>query len=185
MISRILEPIANRRSVLAFNSQIISDESINLIFEAARWAPSSYNEQPWRFYYASRSNPEAFNKILSSLAPGNAEWAKDSSLLIITVAKKHLTINGKENTYSMHDTGMATANLLIQAQALGLVSHVMGGFNKSVANELLNLSDEFIPLTVVAIGQQGDIAELSDSNRTRENAPRQRKQKEEIAIELK
>jgi len=185
MNSHIHEPIVNRRSVLAFNAQIVSDEKINLLFEAARWAPSSYNEQPWRFFYASRSNPEAFNNILSSLAPANAEWAKNSSLLIITAAKKRLTINGKENTYSMHDTGMATANLLIQAETMGLASHVMGGFDKSTAIELLNLSDGYTPVAVIAIGYPDDANQLSDANRKRENAPRQRKQKEEIAIELK
>jgi nitroreductase len=185
MIQNIYEPIANRRSVLAFNSQIVSDDKINLLIEAARWAPSSYNEQPWRFYFASRSNPEAFKKILSCLVPANAEWAQNGSVLMISVTKKNLTLNGKENGYAMHDTGMATANLLIQAEAMGLATHVMGGFDKSAASELLNLSDEYMPLAAIAIGYQGDVNQLSDSNRKRDNAPRHRKQKEEIAIELK
>jgi nitroreductase len=185
MISNTLDYIVNRRSALAFSSQMVSEENIRLIFEAARWAPSAYNEQPWRFFYASRSNFDSFKKLIACLVPANAEWAASSSLIIISTAKKHLTLNGEENGYALHDTGLATANLLIQAEAMGMVTHVMGGFNKEMAARALNLPNEYFPVAAIAVGFSGDVNQLNTFNKKRAMAPRQRKEGEEIAIELK
>ena len=168
MSHKIKNNIANRKSVLAFDPKPIPYAEIELLLEAARWAPSSYNEQPWRFYYASRNNKDAFNKLLSCLAPGNSEWALDSSLLVISAAKKSLTLNGNDNAYAWHDTGLATTNLLIQAESMGLATHVMGGFDKEMASKILNLTNDFVPLTAIAVGYSGDISKLSESNQKRE-----------------
>jgi nitroreductase len=176
--------IVDRRSELAFSPVAIESNQINTLFEAARWAPSSYNDQPWKFYFASRSNTGKFNSILSLLMPGNVEWAQHSSLIIISTARTVLSLNGKENIYAMHDTGMATANLLIQAQSMGLVSHVMGGFDREGAKKLLGLTYGWIVVAAIAIGYPGDKNLLSETNFKRANAPRMRKLLEEISKEI-
>jgi nitroreductase len=184
MKSNVISPILNRKSELAFDPKPIDTSSIELLFESARWAPSSYNEQPWRFYYVSRNDEDTFNKALEILAEGNSEWAKNSSLLVFSTAKTHLTLNGKDNGYALHDTGMATANILIQAEGMGLASHPMGGFSKEKAANLLNLPSDFIPVAVIAIGYSGDQENLSEANKKRLKQPRSRKAIEEIAIKL-
>ncbi len=177
----LIAPIANRISELAFDPKEIKDQIVDTLLEAARWAPSAFNEQPWRFFYAARNNPESFNSILKLLAPGNKEWAQNASLIIITVAKTVLTHNGKMNTYAEHDTGMATANLMIQAEAMGLTSHPMGGFDKVEAAKLLKLDEEYKPIAAIAIGYKGVRTLLSESNQTRINKPRARKTLNEIS----
>jgi nitroreductase len=184
MDGKINNYILNRFSELAFEPKSIAKGDIELLFEAARWAPSSYNEQPWRFYFASRENKNSFEKMLSILAPGNSEWAKDSSLLIISTAQKHLTLNGNDNAYAMHDTGLATTNLLIQAESMGFATHVMGGFDRDKARNILNFPDSAIPVAAIAVGYHGNKSKLSDANIKRTNAPRNRKPVNEIAVEF-
>ncbi len=184
MIDKINENISSRKSILAFEPKILSSTEINMLFEASRWAPSSYNEQPWRFYYASRENMESFEKMLSILVTGNSEWAKNASLLILSTARKHLTLNGKENGYAMHDTGLATSNLLIQAESMGLATHVMGGFDRDKAKEIYDFDENTILVSAIAVGYHGDISTLSESNQKRANAERKRKPLAEIAIEI-
>ena len=184
MSNKIIEPIVNRKSVLAFDTKSVSLEQLNSLFEAARWAPSSYNEQPWKFFYASKDDNESFTKIINCLAPPNKEWAKNASVLIISTAKKELTLNGKLNSYAMHDVGLATANLLLQAQAMGLASHPMGGFSKDKARDVLNLSNDYDPVAAIAIGYHGDYELLSEDNKKREGMPRQRKPIDEVAMKV-
>lgn len=179
-----LKHIVNRRSELGFEPKALSQEHIDTLFEAARWAASSYNEQPWRFYFATRENPALFSKALDTLAKGNREWAVNASILIFSVAKMVLSKNGKPNDYALHDTGMATANLMVQAEALGLASHPMGGFNRDKAKELLGITDDATPVAVIAIGFAGNHDNLSDGNKERLLAPRQRKGINEIAISI-
>lgn len=184
MNNNINSSIAKRRSALAFLPKALTSEQINNLFEAARWAPSSFNEQPWRFYFASREKIESFDQLLSVLAPGNSEWAKNSSLIVISTAKTKLSLNGKENGYAKHDTGLATSNLLIQAESMGLASHVMGGFDRDKAKDILNLDEDTIPVAAIAIGFHGDLSSLSESNIKRATAQRVRKSIEEISFEI-
>jgi nitroreductase len=185
MSNKIINPIIERKSTLAFVPKSIPKQDIDMLFEASRWAPSSYNEQPWRFYYVSREQGDAFNRMVNSLAPGNSEWAKNSSLLVFTTAKQTLTLNGNKNGYAKHDVGLATANLLAQATAMGLATHPMGGFDREKVVELLNLSDDFAPVSVIAVGYMGDFEKLSESNQKRELAERKRKELDEIRFEIK
>ncbi len=180
----ISDAIYKRRSAMAFEPQILPNETIEKLFEASRWAPSSYNEQPWRFYYVNRINTKLFNDLVSFLAPANAEWASNSSLLVFSVAKKQLTTNGKPNFYALHDTGMATANILVQAEGLGLVTHIMGGFNRDAVGIYLNLSSEFEVVAAIAIGLAGNIELLSEPNRKRVTSERVRKPLNEIVFSL-
>jgi nitroreductase len=184
MHENILTQIVNRKSELAFEPSNLDEETITSLFEAARWAPSAHNEQPWRFYYANRNNPTGFDSLLSLLSAGNKEWAQNASLLIITVAKGVLLHNGKSNPYAEHDTGLATANLLIQAEALGLSSHPMGGFDKLESSKVLGLDNDDKPLTAIAIGYKGSRENLSEANQKRMNTPRQRKPLSEIVYKM-
>ncbi|NHB67101.1 nitroreductase family protein [Perlabentimonas gracilis] len=185
MSNQVLKHIVNRKSELAFEPKLLSQEQINSLFEAARWAASSYNEQPWQFYYVSRDNWEQYSKALNTLAEGNKEWAINASMLIFSVANTVLAKTGKPNGYALHDTGMATANLMIQADALGLASHPMGGFDRDLVKAMLGIADDLKPVAAIAIGFSGNTDSLSESNRKRALAPRQRKGINEIAIGIK
>lgn len=176
--------ISSRKSELAFNPIAIPGEPVKLLFEAARWAASSFNEQPWRFYFASRDNQQGFAKLLNILAPGNREWAQNASLLIISTAKRNITRNGNENFYALHDTALAEANLLLQAQSMGLATHVMGGFDHDAARTELNIPVDHIPVAAIAVGYPGDIESMSPAIQQRASRPRQRKQVEEFVVEV-
>ncbi len=182
--SKILGVIAERRSEVSFLPLILDDEVIETLIDAARWAPSAFNEQPWRFYLGNRKNPDSFQKILSTLAPGNQEWAKNASLLILTVTNKILSRNGKENYHAMHDLGMASFSLAMQAQAMGLVTHFMGGFDHVIARENLRISNDFLLGSVIAVGKKGSNENLPDSLHQRISSPRKRLSISDIIVEL-
>jgi nitroreductase len=176
--------IIDRKSTLAFKPVELQHDQIDPLFEAARWAPSSYNDQPWKFYFALRTNTDNFKSLLSFLMPGNIEWAQNSSIIIISTARTFLSLNGKENIYAMHDTGMATANLLLQAQSMGLATHIMGGFDRDGVKKHLGLTEGWIAVTAIAVGYPGDKSLLSEVNLKRANAPRVRKPLEDIAQQI-
>jgi nitroreductase len=176
--------ILQRRSAMAFEPKEMSKDSLEILFEAARWAPSAYNDQPWKFYFAHRSNPVGFEKLLSLLVSANREWAQNASVIVISTARTVLSLNGKENFHAMHDTGIATANLLVMAQQHGFVTHVMGGFDRNRAAEVLNFSSNEIAVAAIAVGFAGDENLLSEANRKRANNPRQRKPLLEVAVEV-
>ena len=177
-------PIKDRRSELAFAPKELSTEVILELFDAARWAASSYNEQPWRFYYAKREAPEAFVSVLNLLAEGNRVWAKDASALIVSAAIKELHRTGKQNFYAMHDVGMATANLMIRAAELGLVTHPMGGFDHELMHETLMMDDTEYPVSVIAVGYKGNAAALPPELQKRLNAPRVRSSVESFTFDV-
>ncbi len=170
------ELIRSRWSPRSFSSQQISDQDLKTVLEAARWAASSYNEQPWRFLVARKSDAAAFNRILGILLPFNQAWAKNASVLIIMAAKKTFSHDGSQNYYGLHDTGAALANLLLQATALGFYGHGMAGFDKVKAQRELNIPDEFEPAAAVALGYLGNPDDLEvENHRKAEKAGRQRK----------
>lgn len=176
----INELIKKRYSPLAFDKKPVEEVKIQRLFEAARWAPSSRNEQPWRFVYSTSNNRSAFGKMFDCLADGNKVWAKTAPLLILSVACTFSSYNGKPNFYALHDTGMAVANLLIQATDMGLYVHQMGGFDKNMARRNLNIPDKYEPVAMMAVGYKGDPDDLPDDLQKRENAVRTRKALNEI-----
>lgn len=169
----ILDSIKNRWSPFAFSDAPIDQKTIDTIFEASRWAPSSYNEQPWRYIYATKEDGEDRLQLESLLFDGNS-WAKEAFLLVIDFAKKTYAKNGKENGAAEHDLGASNAFLVLQLPSLGLVGHQMGGFDKSKANALLGVPDDYKTLSMIAIGYPGDSSRLSEDLQKRENAPRSR-----------
>ena len=166
--------IKNRKSIRAFSSQPIDPDKINSLFEATRWAPSSTNEQPWVYIYATRDQTELWNKLFSCLNDGNKIWAKDAPLLILSLARKNFTRFHGTNTYSMYDLGGANSFLSLQAVELGLQVRQMAGFHREIATEQLNIPDTFEIGVFIAVGYPGDPESLPANLKTREAAPRER-----------
>jgi nitroreductase len=180
----VLELIRRRWSPRAFSAQPVAPETLETLFEAATWAASSGNGQPWRFVYAHRADKVGFEQLFRLLVPANQTWAQHAAVLIVALAQTTLP-NGKPNLWATHDVGAATATLLLQATALGVHGHVMGGFDAAKTREALALPDDVLPVTFTAIGYLGSPDQLEEPNRTRELAPRTRKPVSEIAINHK
>jgi nitroreductase len=176
--------IQNRWSPLSFSEKQVPDKTLELMFEAARWAPSSRNAQPWQYYYA-RKGEKYFNKILNLLTGNNPDWAKNAQVLIISVLKKKLEYKNRPNGKALHDLGAASALMAVQASDMGLQVHQMGGFDKQKATELLNLDTEnFDPVTCIAVGFPGNSENLPEDLRNGELQPRLRKEKNEFVFKL-
>jgi nitroreductase len=174
------ELIRKRWSPRAFSDREVTTEQLVSLLEAARWATSSYNEQPWRFIVARKSDPETYGKLLGSLMELNQLWARSASVLILSLAKKNFTHNGTPNLYALHDAGMAFSNLALQATAMGLSVHFMGGFNRAVARAAFQIPDDYELGAVAAIGYAGDPETLPEQFRQAELASRTRKPLEEL-----
>lgn len=146
------ELIRTRWSPRQFLDRAIPAEDLRTLFEAARWAPSSYNEQPWRFIVATRDQAELFEKVLGLLMPMNQAWAKVPFALGFSVGKKTFTHNGAPDRFGLYDTGAASATLAIQATALGLHIHFMGGFDSNRARTEFGVPEDFEIGAAFAIG---------------------------------
>ena len=170
----ILELIKNRRSRRAFINKHIEPEKIKSLFEAARWAPSSVNEQPWAYVYATVDQPELWNKIFDALNEGNKIWAKEASLFIVSLSRKTFSKNERPNGSAKYDVGAANAFLSLQATQLGLNVHQMGGFDHNVLRQNLNVPENFDIGVVMAIGYAGNPAKLPMPLQERELSPRMR-----------
>ena len=167
--------IKKRWSPRAFSKESLTTDDMNTLFEAASWAASSINEQPWVYYYSLRDDPE-FQEFTRCLNPKNQLWAKDAAALIFSAARKSFTVlEGKANPYAFHDTGMANATLLIQATEMNIFGHVMGGFDKNLSKEIFKLPDDIEPVVFIALGYLGDPDQLNDDLKKRESQMRIRK----------
>jgi nitroreductase len=169
----ILSVLADRWSPVAFSSRPVEVDKLNRIFEAARWAPSSANEQPWNFVI-SYHGTEAFSRMAECLVEGNS-WAKSAPVLALSVARMIFARTGQPDRHAMYDTGMAVANLLAQATAEGLFVHQMAGYDPEKARTVLHIPENHEPAAMMAIGYYGDHNSLPEKSRLREEAPRQRK----------
>lgn len=174
--------LRRRRSPRAFADRRVEPEKLRSLLEAARWAPSSYNEQPWSFIVATKENPIEYERLLSCLVEGNIQWAQRAPVLMLSVAKLYFDRNRKGNRHAFHDVGLAIENLVIQATALGLFVHQMAGFHVEKARELFNIPDGYEPVAMMALGYLGDSETLPDQLRERELAPRTRKPLKEFVF---
>ncbi|GAA6615483.1 nitroreductase family protein [Scytonema sp. NUACC26] len=174
--------LRQRWSPLAFSDQAVETEKLCSVLEAASWAASSFNEQPWSFIIATKDNPTEFERLLNCLAQGNQEWAKNAPVLMLSVAKLYFERNGVENRHAFHDVGAAVANLAIQATALGLFIHQMAGFDVAKAREAYNIAEGYEPVAAIALGYIGDPKTLSERLVQRELAPRTRKPLEKFVF---
>jgi len=173
--------IKNRRSLRAYDSRPIESEKIQSLFEATRWAPSSANEQPWTYIYATREDRELWQKLFECLNEGNKIWAKDAPLLILSLSRKTFLHNDKPNGFAQYDLGAANSFLALQAVDLGLQLRQMGGYNQPKAKELLNIPDTFSMGAMIAVGYPGDPNSLPEGLRNHERAPRERYTQNEFA----
>jgi len=177
--------IKTRWSPRAFSDHSISTDEAESLFEAARWAPSSMNEQPWKYYYAFKEDSEQFNIFLNCLKPGNQVWAKHASMLILSTAKKDFDYNGKINRHAMHDAGAANALLCLQANEIGYQAHQMGGFEPDKTYESFRIdSDKYDLVSFIAVGKPGDPSGLPEDLRKSEIKPRGRKNLRKIVSRI-
>ena len=170
----IHDVIARRWSPRAFDERPVEQETLKSLFEAARWAPSSNNEQPWRFIVASKETSTDYDRLFACLVEGNRKWAFRAPVLILSVASLLFEDDGKPNRHALHDTGMAAENFVLQATALGLQAHQMAGFDTQKARETCLIPTGFDPVAMIALGYPGDPAVLPDYLREREIKPRER-----------
>jgi nitroreductase len=171
----ILEIIRERWSPYSFSPAQVEEFKIKAMFEAAGYAPSCNNEQPWIFVFSTQQNKEVFDNYLGFLVDSNRIWAKDAYAIIISMARMKFSHNGKPNHYAFHDTGMAVANLLMQAFALDIYVHQMGGFSRDKVREYFKLNDDIEPVAMMAAGYLGDGNSLSPELLKRDEKRRPRK----------
>jgi nitroreductase len=174
-----------RWSPRAYDESSLTDAEINPLFEAARWAPSAYNAQPWRFIYARRGAPE-WQTFLDLLIPYNRAWAERASALVIAVSAQKFVPPGKTEAistgYQSYDTGAAVAYLVLQASLVGLAAHIIGGFDKEEAKRVLGIPKNFYVESAIVIGRQGRPDVLPPDLRARE-APTSRHALQKLVAE--
>jgi nitroreductase len=180
--SGVEDIILKRWSPRSFADKPVSGEDLTRIFTAASWAASSSNEQPWRFFVGKKGD-STYTKIFDALVEFNQLWAKTAPVLILSVGKKTFTKDGKPNAYALHDTGAASANMVLEAIALGLHTHGMAGFDQDKMRATLDVPEAFEIGAVWALGYLGDPEALPGSMKEMELAPRKRNPLSEFVFE--
>lgn len=178
----IHELLKRRWSPRAFAPRRVEPELLCRLLEAARWAASSRNEQPWHFILATKDQPAGHDRLASCLRPRNQRWARHAPVLMLSVARLYYERDGKLNKYALHDVGLAVQNLIIQATALDLFVHQIGGFDVEKARTALNIPKGYEPVAMVALGYPGDPQTLPPDLYERELKPRQRRPLEEFVF---
>lgn len=171
----IHELIGRRWSPRAFAPRAVEADKLRSVFEAARWAPSSRNEQPWAYLVATRDDAQGFDDLLGVLVEANRAWARSAPVLILALAHTRWSKDATPNRHGLYDLGQASATLAMQATALGLATHPMGGFDVQAARERFQIPSDWEPVSVIALGYPGSADDLPESLRERELAPRRRK----------
>jgi nitroreductase len=178
----VLPVVRQRWSPRAFADREVTSADLRKIFEAARWAPSSFNEQPWRFIVGFRGS-DTYQKIVSALVEFNQSWACKAPVLILGVAKKRFSHNNSENGFNVFDLGAATGFVTLQAAAIGLATHQMAGFDKNAARKALEIPEDFDIGSVMALGYRGEPSALTNEQMVQqETSPRTRKPLSEIVL---
>jgi nitroreductase len=181
-VEGVLPVIHQRWSPRSFAEREVSAADLAKVFEAARWAPSSNNEQPWRYLVGVR-NSDTHSKIAATLAGFNKVWAPNAPVLILGTASSRFSRNGRPNGYALYDLGAATVLITLQAAALGLATHQMGGFDHDAIRQALAIPEDYVLGSVMALGYLGEPAELGDEHLiASEVAPRSRKPVSEIVF---
>lgn len=178
----IHDVVRERWSPRAFGTKNVSPEVLRNIFEAARWAPSASNMQPWAYIVATKDDKENFDKVLSTLVEFNAGWARHAPVLALSVAQVKNPKDGKPNSHAFHDVGSASAQLTVQAVSQGLLVHQMAGFDANKARQVFNIPADWEAVAAMAIGYPGDPESLPEKLKERELAPRTRKPLAEFVI---
>jgi nitroreductase len=178
----ILEIIQERWSPYAFSPEPVEEFKLKAMFEAARFAPSSNNEQPWMFVYTTREDEKTFNDYLGFMNESNRIWAKNAYVIIISFARTLFSNSDTVNRFAFHDTGMAVTNLLLQALTLDIYVHQMGGYSTEKVKEYFRLDETIAPVAVMAAGYLGDGSDLPPHLQKRDEHRRPRKQVNEYTF---
>lgn len=179
----LLPEITQRWSIRSFSEKMIEEDVLQSLFEAASWAASSMNEQPWEYLYAYRSTP-AFERMWNCLMEGNKAWSKHASVMIVSLARKNFTRNNQPNRHALYDTGSANTNLMLQAVKNDIYGHQMGGFDAVQARTELQIPDTHEIACFICLGYADSADKLDEPLRSRELAPRSRKGVEEFVNQL-
>ena len=174
--------ILARWSPRAFSDKLVPPDVLRSLFEAARWAASSYNDQPWSYLVATKDDQQNFSKMVSVLMDMNAAWAKGAPVLAISVVRQNFKHNGAPNRVALHDLGAANAQLTMEATSRGLLVHQMAGFHQDKAREVFGIPQGWEPVSAMAIGYPGDPQTLPEKLRESEAAPRTRKPLSEFVM---
>lgn len=169
--------IANRWSGRAYDAnQSVSQAQVLALLEAARWAPSCFGDQPWRFLVWNKADDAAgWQQAFDCIVPGNQSWVKDAPVLILVTASQQFSHNGQENRWAEYDTGAAALNLSLQASAMGLMAHQMGGFDANKTRETFAIPETFNLMAMLSVGYPADITTLSGEVLAREQQERKRR----------
>ena len=181
-VAHPIDPVLRRRwSPRSFTGAALRPEALDSLLEAARWAASCNNAQPWHLIVARRDvEPDAFATLLGCLSPNNQPWAKDAGALLLAIARATFAANGNPNRHAWYDTGAAMAQLAVQAAAMGLQAHQMAGFDAAAARAAFAVPDGFDPCAAIAVGEPGAPEALPEALAARETAPRLRRATEEF-----
>ena len=163
--------LMQRWSPRAFADRPVEVEKLLSLWEAARWSASCTNQQPWYFIVATKADPTEYARLLSCLRENNQAWASQAPVLMVSVAKLTFDMNGQANRYAFHDVGLAAANLIVQATALGLYVHQMAGFYPDKVRELYSVPEGFEPVAGIVLGYPGDPATLPEGSASNVNWP--------------
>ncbi|HZV60929.1 MAG TPA: nitroreductase family protein [Methylophilaceae bacterium] len=176
------DTLANRWSGRAYDAnKPMSDQEIIALLEAARWAPSCYGDQPWRFIVWNRhSDAGSWGKAFDCLAPGNQAWVQDAPVLLLSAADSIFNHNGTPNRWGQYDTGAAAENLCLQAAAMGLMAHQMGGFDVEKTRSTFGIPEQYALMAMIAVGYPAEISTLQGEVLEREQAPRKRRELGEL-----
>ena len=167
--------LSDRWSPYGFEERLVVASDLCSLFEAARWAASSYNEQPWNYIMATKENPQEFEQLLSCLVEANQAWAKAAPVLVLGVVSLRFAKNHKDNRAAVHDLGLASGNLVVEATSRGLAVHQMIGILPDKAREVYQIPEHFEAWTAMAIGYSADPATMPAALKERDLAPRQRR----------
>lgn len=178
----IHDVLARRWSTRAFDGAALAPEVLRSLFEAARWSPSSFNEQPWRFLVAPRQDAATFDRAVQTLTPGNRLWAANAAALVFGVVTPALARTGQENMHAYYDLGGAVAMLTVEATSRAIFVHQMAGMDRDAVRELYEVPAGFDVVIALAVGQRGDAAELDAASMRKERAQRLRREQSDFVF---
>jgi nitroreductase len=173
--------LRRRWSPRAFDERPVEKEKLLSLFEAARWAPSAFNAQPWSFIFATKEDQSTYGRLLSCMQARNQRWAQVAPVLVLTVTNLNLP-SGKPDRFAYYDVGLAVENFVLQATALGLACHQTGGVDVKKARTQFSIPDGYDPIDIIAVGYAGDANRLPDDLREMELAKRSRKPLQEFVF---
>lgn len=179
---QIHELIASRWSPYVFDKRPVVEAELRSLFEAARWAASAYNEQPWHFIVATKDNPDAFDLLVSCLVEPNQMWAKQAPVLALGIVCTEFKRNSKPNPVAIHDLGLAAATLTLEATARGISVHQMSGILPDTAKQTYGIPDGYMAVTAIAIGYAGDVDKAPEQLANNDRNPRGRRPQEEFVF---